>query len=134
MAQGKTAAAKKRKPAKQPAKPAKRAKRAKPAEQPAKQPAEQPKSRPAFARLSALDFDHRYLGSHGEEYEIASRHLNDLRRKVNKEGLKPNSQAMHDELAQLRLDVQQIPGEAFDPPVQLHLRRSTSQQPVSDRS
>ena len=63
MAQGKTAAAKKRKPAKQPAKPAKRAKRAKPAEQPAKQPAEQPKSRPAFARLSALDFDHRYLYS-----------------------------------------------------------------------
>ncbi len=39
-----------------------------------------------------------------------------MRRKV-KEGLDLSGQEMYDELAQLRLDVQQVPGEAFDPVV-----------------
>ena len=59
---------------------------------------------------------HRFLGSHGDEYEAASRQLNYLRERM-RDG-KLDEQGMYDAFCKLDSLVGQIPGDAFDPPVE----------------
>ena len=66
--------------------------------------------------LERLDWGHRFLGAHGPEYEAASRQLNCLREK--KRDSKLDEQGMYDEFSKLVALVNQILGDAFDPPVE----------------
>ena len=58
-------------------------------------------ARPTLLRLGLerIDWGHRFLGSHGEEYEAASRQLNYLRERNRDDKL--DAQAMYDAFAKL---------------------------------
>lgn len=83
-------------------------------------------ARPTLLRLGLerIDWGHRFLGSHGDEYEAASRQLNYLRERNRDDKL--DAQAMYDAFAKLDCLVRQIPGDAFFPPVDHIQAQSTA--------